>query len=141
MKKIVVFMLFMLLPNISLGEETDLTVGNALSGYEAEIVDFGEANENDEFVVMAKQMLPVYENMKTCSPSKNQYLEVFGMENDLCHFKYIDYYCYVPLSVAEEYAKLGIKFMRKFFTGDGNNDSPENVRIVEILSNPDYCVK
>ena len=72
MKKIVVFMLFMLLPNVSFGADNNLSVDQALSVYESELDSLIEESENKEFVEMAKQMLPVYESMKTCSPNKNQ---------------------------------------------------------------------
>lgn len=88
---------------------------------------------------VAEEMEPVYENLKICRPIQNDYFQIFGMENDLCHFKYGGYDCLVPREIAAEYADLGLSGVREVFKGNLSTQSPEATRAQDILADKAYC--
>lgn len=133
------FILLVLLPSICCGETID-GKDQKNSQVSDDIVEYFVDNTIDgEIVAMGKELQTVSEKLKTCSPTKSQYYQIFGMENDLCHFKFADYDCLVPVNIAEEYADLGLKSAQLMIKGEVNTQSPENLRIQEILSDKDYC--
>ena len=139
MQKLFVILFFVLTPMTCFSEEIHWVNENGEAVSDKEVADFIFDNITEMFEEQAKEMQPVYENLKTCLPIQSQYFDILGIENDLCHFKYVDYDCLVPLNIAEEYANLGLKSVAEMMKGHINTESPENVRIQEILSDKDYC--
>ena len=138
MSKLILF-LFILFPQICLGAETGWVDENGNVTSDKEVADFMEANISNEAKKIAAEMQPVYENMKNCASAESEYLHILGKENELCHFKYVDYDCFVPFDIAEEYAELGLKSMQEMAKGNISTESPEAKRMQEILSNKEYC--
>lgn len=138
MSKLFLF-IFILLPQVCLSADLVWVDEKGKAVSDKEVADFIASNINDEAKKMAIEIQPVYENMKNCSPAKSEYLHILGKENELCHFKYVDYDCFVPLNIAEEYAELGIKSVQAMLEGHVSTESPEAKRMQEILSNNDYC--
>ena len=90
---------------------------------------------------MAIQMRPVYEKLKTCTPAENNYIAVYGLEEDLCHFKYVNYDCYVPLDIAEKYATSSLQSLDEILNSD-TMPSKESINAryaEEVLFNKTYC--
>ena len=139
MKTLFWSLFFILTPMICIGEETHWVNENGETVSGEDVADFIFDNTIKMFEEQAREMQPVYEKLKTCLPIQNQYFHIIGIENDLCHFKYVDYDCFVPLNIAEEYAELGLKSGTEMINGHVNTESRENIRIKEILSNKDYC--
>jgi len=133
------FLFFVLLPNICFAENSHWINEKGEEVSDEQVADFISNNIMEGATEQAKEMQPVYESMKTCTPAESQYLQVFGIENNLCHFKYVDYNCLVPLNIAEEYADLGLKSVQEIFNGNLNTQSEESIKIQEILSDKDYC--
>ncbi len=114
---------------------------------------FEEIEKNDEDEAMevfnevvqtesqnfAERMLSVYQKMENCEVAKTEYLEVFGFEEEKCHFKYVDYDCRLPKDVVQEYARLGIKSMQDMLGGKFSTSSEETLKMQKILENKDYC--
>ena len=138
MSKLYLF-LFILFPQICLGADTVWVNENGNTVSDEEVEDFMESTISDEAKKMATEMEPVYENMKNCSPAESKYLHILGKENELCHFKYVDYDCLVPSDIAEEYAELGLKSVQEMLKGNISTESPEAKRMQEILSDEKYC--
>lgn len=63
----------------------------------------------DDATSMAKQMIPVWQKLYTCSPVNNDFVKIYGINNNKCHFKYINYDCNAPLDVTKKYAHNSIK--------------------------------
>lgn len=93
----------------------------------------------EEAKKVARKMEPVYENLKTCLPIQNEYFQIFGTENGLCHFKYGGYDCLVPQKIAAELADLGLFGVREALNGNWSTRSSEAVNFQEILSDKAYC--
>ena len=138
MSKLFLF-LFMLFPQICLGVDSFWVDENGNAVSNEEVADFMKANISNEVKKMAAEMQAVYEKMKDCSPAESEYLNILGKENELCHFKYVDYDCLVPFDIAEEYADLGLKSAQEMAKGEISTESSEAIRMQEILSNKDYC--
>ena len=88
---------------------------------------------------IAKQMLPVYEKLKTCSEASNEYFTIYGLENNKCHFKYVNYDCYLPMNITARYAQESIKGVREVFNGNLSTNSSNAQYIDSILKNEEYC--
>lgn len=97
----------------------------------------------DEFIKGAQEVAlslkPVYEKMQTCQEAESDYLKVFGMQDNLCHFRYTDFDCLVPLETAKEFADLGLKGIEEVFKGNLSTQPTETNSVHNILSNKDYC--
>lgn len=141
MKKMFLFLFLLLMPNLCYSEETYMADEQNTEVSYDETSEAVESAISYEFLMMAKKMTPAYENLKRCKPTINEYIQIEGIKNELCHFKYVNYDCVVPMGVAKEYGELGLRFMRKFFNGNYGVDTPENARIQKILSDPNYCTK
>lgn len=131
--------LFILFPQICLGADSSWVDENGNPVSDEEVADFMKTTISSEAKKMAAEMQPVYENMKNCALAESEYLHILGKENELCHFKYVDYDCLVPLDIAEEYAELGLKSVQGLAKGNISTESPEARRMQEILSDEDYC--
>lgn len=84
-------------------------------------------------------MQSVYEKLKTCTVAQSQYLQILGMENDLCHIKYVDFDCFIPLDVAQDFAELGIESAERMFEDRVPFRSEADIEMQEILTNENYC--
>ena len=131
--------LFALLPQICLGADMVWVDENNNTVSDKEVADFMGANINSKVKKIAMEMQTVYESMKSCSSAESEDFHVLGKENELCHFKYVDYDCLVPLDIAKEYAELGLKSVQEMARGNISTKSYEAKRMQEILSNKDYC--
>ena len=88
---------------------------------------------------IAKQMLPVYEKLKTCSEASNEHFTIYGLENNKCHFKYVNYDCYLPMNITARYVQESIKGVKEIFNGNLSTSSSETQYIDSILKNQEYC--
>ena len=111
--------------------------GNEVSG--EKVADFISNNFMDGAKEQAKAYLPIYEKLKNCLPVKGEYIQIFGQENGLCHFKFVDYDCHFPQDVAQEYAELGIKSANEILKGNFSTEADEVVKMKQILSDKKYC--
>lgn len=97
----------------------------------------------DELITGAREVAlslkPVYEKMQTCQEAESDYLKVFGMQDNLCHFRYAYFDCLVHLETAKEFADLGLKGIEEVFKGNLSTQSTETNSVHNILSNKDYC--
>ena len=139
MKKLFLFVFLLLMPNLCYSEEVSAVDEQNTEVSDAENTNAIEAAISYEFLMMAKKMTPAYENLKSCKPIINEYIEIYGIKNELCHFKYVNYECQLPMTVAKEYAELSLRFLQSFFNKNYGSDSLENLRLQRILSDPNYC--
>ncbi len=95
------------------------------------------ANE-DPMAEMASYMLPVYRDLYNCKQSANDYLQVYGLENNKCHFRESFFECHVPMDITQKFAKMNIDWLtnknRKY---ERDNSSPEAKFSEYVLNN--YC--
>lgn len=63
----------------------------------------------DDATAIAKQMLPIWQKLYTCSPAGNDFVKIYGINNNKCHFKYVNYDCNTPMDVTKKYAQNSIK--------------------------------
>lgn len=140
MRKLFIFAFFILLPQVCLGESSQWVDENGQEVPAEQVADWINNMVIDGAMDWAKKAEHVYESMKTCSPAESEAFQVYGVENELCHFNYGGYDCFVPLEVAREYADLALVSVRKFITGGGfSTENPETKTIEAILHNNDYC--
>ena len=111
--------------------------GNEVS--DQEVADFIGNNFMNSAKEQAKENLPIYEKLKNCLPAKGNYIQVLGLKDSLCHFKFVDYDCYFPQEVAQKYAELGIKSAYEILNGIFSTETDEAVKMEQIISNKDYC--
>ena len=111
--------------------------GNSVS--EEQVFNTMENHFVNEAKNMAKQMLPIYQKLATCTPAKNEYFQIFGLNNNKCHFKYVDYDCYVPSDVYKKYSENAIKSSKDAMNGYISTESSETKYIDSILKNKTYC--
>ena len=139
MKNLCLFLFVALSPHVCLGENFHWMDEKGQEVSDQEVADSFAQSIMDVATEIARKMQPVYKNLMTCLPIEEQEFQVVGMENDLCHFKYVNYDCFVPLNIAEEYAKLGLSSVQEVLKGNLSTQSPESSGMQEILSNKDYC--
>ena len=70
------------------------------------IVISAHADEFIDYAIdMAKKMLPIYSKLETCTIVNSEYFQIFGIENNKCHFKYVNYDCYAPIEITRKVAR------------------------------------
>ena len=139
MKKTFLILFFILLPHICFGENFHWTDENGNIAPDEEVANLIGNSFMDGLKEQAKENLPIYNKLKTCLPANGKYFQIIGKENNLCHFKVVDYDCLIPLNIAKEYAELGITSIQEILKGNFSTKSAEAVKMNEILSNADYC--
>ena len=139
MKKAFFILFFALLPNLCLGENFHWINEDGNVVPDEEVANLIGNNIMDGLKEQATEYLPIYHKLKSCLPVKGKYIQIIGLENDLCHFKFVDYNCHMPLNIAKEYAELGITSIQEILKGNFSTRSAEAVKMNEILSNHDYC--
>ena len=139
MNKFILLALTMFIPSVCWGEDAHWVDENGNEVSDEKVADFMNDSFTDMIKQQAQENLPIFEKLTTCSPAQGQYMQVIGQENNLCHFKFVDYDCLFPQEIAKEYAELGIKASQEMLKGKFSTETPENTRMNEILSNEDYC--
>jgi len=139
MKKFITCLFLMLVPSVCFSQGEHWVNENGEEVSDEEVGNFVFDNLSDTLKQAAAEMEIIYESMNTCMPGKSEYLEIFGFEGNLCHFRYADYDCYVPQDVAAEYSELGLKLAKDLSYGIISTESPENARMQKILSDTKYC--
>ena len=70
------------------------------------MITSAKADEFIDYAVnMAKKMLPIYNKLETCTPINSDYFQIYGLENNKCHFKYVNYDCYAPIEITRNVAR------------------------------------
>jgi len=87
----------------------------------------------------AKRAEPVYKSMQTCTPASIDWLEVYGIESNKCHWKYVSYDCYTPMNVTTEYAQNALGSLKKIYSGTLSANTREAQYTQSILNNTLYC--
>lgn len=106
---------------------------------------YAYSNDNGSFMNdvsnLARKMLPTYRSLSTCTPAENEYFKVYGKFGDKCHFKYVNYDCYVPMSVAQQVSKNSVKGAQDAINGTFSTRAitPEAKYNESILNNRNYC--
>jgi len=139
LKKTVFLLFLMFLPYNSFGNDRAWVNENGEPVSDEEVAEFIFDNAAEEAKRQALELEAVYEGMNTCMEAHSQYLEIFGFEGNLCHFKYSDYDCFVPQNVAAEYAELGLMVAEDMAKGIISTETKEAKRMQEILSDKRYC--
>ena len=91
---------------------------------------------------MARNALPIYNKLESCSPINSDYFQIYGFENNKCHFKYVYYDCYAPIEITRKVAQNSRKGALDIINNGNFSTSantPESKYNEAFFNNKAYC--